>query len=183
MANVKIHVKLILQLRDAGMSRQAIASTRHISRNSVSEVFRIADEKEIHYADVRNLGEDEVYRLIYPDKHQEEVMFADPDYEYIHRELKKSGVTLKLLHDEYVEKCTVRGTIPMGKTKFNEGYAEYMLQNNLTGRISHKPGERCEVDWSGTDMHYIDTQTGELIEVHLFVATLPYSQYSLQNPA
>ena len=30
MANVKIHVKLILQLRDAGMSRQAIASTRHI---------------------------------------------------------------------------------------------------------------------------------------------------------
>ena len=104
-------MKLILQLRDAGTSRQAIASTRHISRNSVSEVFRIADEKEIHYADVRNLGEDEVYRLIYPDKHQEEVMFADPDYEYIHRELKKSGVTLKLLHDEYVEKCTVRGTI------------------------------------------------------------------------
>lgn len=38
MANVKIHVKLILQLRDAGMSRQGIASTRHISRNSVSEV-------------------------------------------------------------------------------------------------------------------------------------------------
>ena len=57
MANVRIHVKLILQLRDAGMSRQAIASTRHISRNSVSEVFRIADEKEIHYADVRMSNE------------------------------------------------------------------------------------------------------------------------------
>ena len=57
-----------------------------------------------------------------------------------------------------------------------------MLQNNLTGRISHKPGERCEVDWSGTDMHYIDTQTGELIKVHLFVATLPYSQYSYVEP-
>lgn len=182
MANVKIHVKLILQLRDAGMSRQEIASTRHISRNSVSEVFRIADEKGIHYADVRNLGENEVYRIIYPDKHQEEVMFEAPDYEYIHKELKKPGVTLKLLHDEYIEKCTARGTIPMGKTKFNEGYAEYMLQNNLTGRISHKPGERCEVGWSGTDMHYIDTQTGELIKVHLFVATLPYSQYSYVEP-
>ena len=57
MVNVKIHVKLILQLRDAGMSRQAIASTRHISRNSGSKVFRIADEKEIHCADVQNLGE------------------------------------------------------------------------------------------------------------------------------
>ncbi len=51
MANVKIHVKLILQLRDAGMSRQAIASTRHISRNSVSEVFRIADEKVLWLVD------------------------------------------------------------------------------------------------------------------------------------
>ena len=56
MGNVKIHVKLILQLRDAGMSRQEIASTRHISRNSVSEVFRIVDEKEIHYAMSNSLG-------------------------------------------------------------------------------------------------------------------------------
>ena len=31
-------------------------------------------------------------------------------------------------------------------------------------------------------MHYIDTQTGELIKVHLFVATLPYSQYSYVEP-
>ena len=112
MVNVKIHVKLILQLRDAGMSRQAIASTRHISRNSGSKVFRIADEKEIHCADVQNLGENEVYHIIiYPYKHQEEVMFADPDYEYIYIELKKTGVTLKLHHDEYVEKCTARGTL------------------------------------------------------------------------
>ena len=69
----------------------------------------------------------------------------------------------------------------MGKTKFNEGYAEYMLQNNLTGRISHKPGERCEVDWSGTDMHYIDTQTGELIKVHLFVANVSVQSVFLRG--
>lgn len=37
-----------------------------------------------------------MYRIIYPDKHQEEVMFEAPDYEYIHKELKKPGVTLKL---------------------------------------------------------------------------------------
>ena len=84
MVNVKIHVKLILQLRDAGMSRQEIASTRHMSRNSVSEVFRIADETGIQYADVRNLGENEVYRIIYSDKHQEEVMFEAPDYGRVH---------------------------------------------------------------------------------------------------
>ncbi|GEM_PF-6544888 len=43
----KINVKLILELRDARLSRSMIASTRHISRHSVSEVFNIADGKGI----------------------------------------------------------------------------------------------------------------------------------------
>ena len=48
MAN-KINVKLILELRDAHMSRNGIASTRHMSRHSVSDVFHIADELGITY--------------------------------------------------------------------------------------------------------------------------------------
>lgn len=40
----KIQVKLILLLRSTGMSQRAICQSRHMSRNSVSEVFRIADE-------------------------------------------------------------------------------------------------------------------------------------------
>lgn len=70
----------------------------------------------------------------------------------------------------------------MGKAKFYEGYVGYTIQNSLTSRISHKLEERYEVDWSVADMHYIDTQTGELIKVHLFVATLPYSQDSYADP-
>ena len=48
----KIQVKLILLLRSTGMSQRANCQSRHISRNSVSEVFRIADEQNITYADV-----------------------------------------------------------------------------------------------------------------------------------
>ena len=51
----KINVKLIMELRDAGLSRSTIASTRHISRHSVSEVFNIADAKGLSYNDVRDL--------------------------------------------------------------------------------------------------------------------------------
>lgn len=178
----KINVKLIMELRDAGLSRSAIASTRNISRHSVSEVFNIADEKGIHYDDVRSLEEAEVYRLFYPDKFANETMYGDPDYEHVHQELKRVGVTLKLLHEEYVERCEQNGLIPMGKTKFNEGYAEFTIANRLTNHLEHKPGERAEVDWSGPTMHYVDMSTGELIKVHLFVGTLPYSQYSYVEP-
>ena len=75
----KINVKLIMELRDAGLSRSTIASTRHISRHSVSDVFNIADEKGIRYSDIRNLEEQEVYRLFYPEKFANETMYGDPD--------------------------------------------------------------------------------------------------------
>lgn len=178
----KINVKLILELRDAGMSRSAIASTRKISRNSVSDVFNIADEKRITFSDVSGMSNEEAYRLFYPDKYVNEIMYGDPDYEYVHKELKRVGVTLKLLHEEYVERCQKEGKIPMAKTKFNEGYREYTAENSLTNHLEHKPGERCEVDWSGPTMHYVDRNTGEIITVHLFVGTLPYSQYSYVEP-
>ena len=178
----KINVKLIMELRDAGLSRSAIASTRHISRHSVSDVFNIADNKGISYSDIRNLEESEVYRLFYPEKYASEIMYGDPNYEYVHTELKKVGVTLKLLHEEYVERCNQSGEIPMGKTKFNEGYAEFTIANRLTNHIEHKPGQRVEVDWSSPTMQYVDGVTGEVIKVYLFVGVLPYSQYSYVEP-
>lgn len=164
-----------------GLSRSTIASTRHISRHSVSEVFNIADEKGIRYDDVRALEETEVYRIFYPEKFANETMYGDPDYEHVHQELKRVGVTLKLLHEEYVERCERNGEIPMGKTKFNEGYAEFTIANRLTNHLEHKPGERAEVDWSGPTMHYVDMSTGELITVYLFVGTAPLQPVFLRR--
>ena len=44
------------------------------------------------------MSEEKVYRLFYPDKYVNETMYGEPDYEYVHNELKRVGVTLKLLH-------------------------------------------------------------------------------------
>ena len=84
----KIDVKLIMQLRDAKLSIKSIASTRHMSRNSVSDVFKIAEEKNIHYSDVCFLDDTEVYHLFYPEKYANESMYGDPDYDHVHQELK-----------------------------------------------------------------------------------------------
>ncbi len=179
----KIKVKLILELRDAHMSRNGIASTRNMSRSSVSDVFRIADEKQICYDDVRNLSEDEVYKLFYPDKYTDlNQLYSLPDYEMIHGELKKVGVTLKLLWKEYKADCESRSAIPVGYSKFCDDYSAYVSNKELTNHLIHKPGIRCEVDWSGPTMKYVDASTGEIITVYLFVATLPYSQYSYVEP-
>ena len=178
----KINVKLILELRSAGLSRNAIAATRHMSKNSVGDVIHIADKRGITFEDVRQLDEDAVYRMFYPDKHAVETLYGQPDYEYVHQELKRVGVTQKLLWQEYQDKCKSDGSIPMGYTKFCQGYGGYIIVNKLTNHLEHKPGDVMEVDWSGPTMNYVDTSTGEIVTVYLFVGTLPYSQYSYVEP-
>jgi len=178
----KIKVRLILELRAAHMSRNSIAKTRHMAKNSVSDVFHIADRIGITFNDVKDKSEEEVYRMFYPDKYAIEFLYKDPNYEYVHTELKKVGVTLKLLWQEYVDRCISQNEISMGYTKFCEGYGNYTLANKLTNHLNHKPGIVTEVDWSGPTMEIIDLSTGEIITVYLFVATLPYSQYSYVEP-
>lgn len=181
MAN-KINVKLILELRKADMSRNEIAATRHMSKNSVGDVIRLSEKLGITYDDIANVDADTVYRMFYPDKYATENLYSDPDYEYVHKELTRIGVNLKLLWTEYKDKCATAGTIPMGYTKFCSGYSEFTISNKLTNHLEHKPGVVAEVDWSGPTMSYIDTSTGEIIKVYLFVGTLPYSQYSYVEP-
>ena len=62
----KIKAKLIMELRDQGMSRRSIAQTRHMSMGSVCEVFDIADERGITWEQVRGMGDEQVYSLFYP---------------------------------------------------------------------------------------------------------------------
>lgn len=77
----KINVKLILELRSAGMGRNAIAASRHISKNSVGDVFHIADRMGISYEDIAQMDEDTVYRKFYPDKFALESLYDKPDYD------------------------------------------------------------------------------------------------------
>ncbi|MDR2570595.1 MAG: IS21 family transposase, partial [Oscillospiraceae bacterium] len=177
MAN-KINVKLILELRAGHMSRNAIARTRHMSKNSVGDVFHIADSLGIIFDDVKEKPEEEVYRIFYPDKYVAEDIFTIPDYEYVHNELRRVGVTLKLLWEEYCSACRGKNEISMGYTKFCRGYSAFTVKNKITNHLNHKPGIITEVDWSGPTMSYVDKATGEIIKVYLFVASLPYSQYS-----
>ena len=178
----KIKVKLILELLSAHMSRNQIAAVRGMSKDSVSDVKRVAAKLNVRFEDVKDMDEDAVYRLFYPNRHISETMYKPPDYEYIHSELKRIGVTLKLLWQEYCDKCVIENEISMGYTKFCDGYGEFTAANKITNHLFHKPGIVAEVDWAGPTMSYTDINTGEQITAYLFVATLPYSQYSYVEP-
>lgn len=103
--------------------------------------------------------------------------YKAPDYEYLHRELAKSGVTLRLLWNEYCENCYLGDDVPYMYTQFCLHYREWAERTKATMRIHHKPGEKIEVDWAGQTMALRDNLTGGEIKVYIFVAVLPCSGY------
>jgi len=96
-----------------------------------------------------------------------------PDFDYLARELKKKGVTLQLLYEEY------RNDNPDGyeRTQFYQLYHEWRKKADPAMRLTHKAGEKMFVDFSGDKAHYQDPVTGKIIEAELFVSVLGASSY------
>ena len=174
----RIQVRLIMQLHDSGMSQDAIASSRHMSKSSISKVLAIARKKNITYADIADMDDTTIYKLFFPENLLSEDIYELPDYGKVDSELKQVGVTLMKLWKEYRDRCRTNGTISVGRTKFFDDYARYCETNAITNHLEHKPGERCEVDWSGPTMKVVNRYSGEAVTVYLFVGCLTYSRYA-----
>ena len=93
---------------------------------------------------------------------------ARPDCAYIHRELKRNGVTLQLLWEEYaqVHQSGYR------YTQFCEIYRQWARRLRPSMRQVHRAGEKSFIDFSGKRPSLVDRRTGELRSVELFVAVL-----------
>lgn len=181
MAN-KIKAKLALQLREAGVSANKVYAAHRISKKSQREVLEAAANLGITYADVADMPDDEVYRLLFPGRNNHVSVFEEPDWEYVHGEMAKVGVTLRLLHSEYRDVCRESGTVAMGYDRFCRRYGDFTVSKQVTSRVGHKAGRVCEVDWSGPTMAVVDPVTGGMSKVYLFVGTLPFSRYSYVEP-
>lgn len=99
------------------------------------------------------------------------------DYEHVHREMQRTGVTLSLLWVEYWTVSEQR-RLPYKSTQFNKYYADYIQKTKATMHLTHKAGEIMQVDWAGQTAFIVDTDTGELLKAYIFVAVLPFSGYA-----
>ena len=123
------------------------------------------------------MSQQEVSRRLFPTE-QKNPAYKMLDYEWVHREMQKSGVTLSLLWVEYCEQCHQNGELPYKSTQFNKHYVDYVHKTKATMHLEHKPGETMQVDWAGQTAALVDTDTGERLDDYLFVAVLPYSGYA-----
>jgi transposase len=135
----------------------------------VSKTESRARRATLDWAAIEELDDDALDRRLYGGpKHSRGPERPLPDPVWIHAELRRVGVTLELLHLEYLREH------PSGLryTAFGDVYRRWLAGRGAVMRQLHKAGEKTFVDYSGKKPHYVDSTTGEVIDVELFVAVL-----------
>ena len=171
-----IDYREIIRLKNLKFSNVAIANSLCCSRNTVSEVLKLAESHSLEWPIPETLTNKDIEQLFYPGRGTNEGRRL-PDYEYIYNELAKPGVMLSLLWAEYCAKCEAEHTIPYQHTQFNEKYHAYAASKKATLRIKRKPGETMEIDWIGDTLKVYDSANCCEIPAYIFVAVLPCSLY------
>jgi hypothetical protein len=150
----------ILRLAEMGFNYTKIAEATGITRQTAATVLRRANELGIRYGGILELSDRELAQKLNPKDTAARLTYKLPDYEEVHKELQKPGVTIMLLWQEYCEKCRQHGELPYQETQFRKYYHDFAAQTKATMHLSRKPGELMEVDWAGTTAKITDNITG-----------------------
>ena len=157
-------------------SHRDVGRSVGVSPGTVGDVIGRAKACELDWGELEKLTDTQLEERLYGAEREGAACLARPmpDPVYIHTELRKTGVTLQLLHVEYLENN------PTGYryTTFCEVYKRWVEKRSPVMRQVHHAGDKMFVDYSGNKPRYVDASTGEVIEVELFVAVLGASNYT-----
>ena len=144
----------ILQLKGLGLPQGEIASSCAVSKSTVSKVLKKASELGIALPLSPAITEEQITQLFLQSQEESSIIPTRlnrvlPDFDYIRKELKRSGVTKKRLWTEYCAKCSASGQKPFMYSQFCYLVQQDQEKHRATMHIKRKPGEQVEVDWAG----------------------------------
>jgi transposase len=139
---------------------------------TISDAATRATAAQLDWTTVEQLSDDELEARLYPPAAAQRRPLPNPAH--IHIELRRPGVTLRLLHEEYLG-VHADG---YGYTQFVGHYRAWAEALRVTMRQVHRAGDKVFVDYSGRRPTIVDPTTGERVELELFVAVLGASNYT-----
>jgi len=170
-------IKEVLRLHhSSGLSQKQISKALGCSRGAVAEYLHRAQAAGLGWPLPDELDDAQIEQRLFPPVERPNSRPL-PDFNYIHTELKKKGVTLIQLWAEYREEH------PDGysQSQFCELYARFHKSLNLVMRQEHKAGHKAFSDFAGKTLFITDASTGELSPVYLFVCTLGASSFTFAD--
>jgi transposase len=168
-------IREILRLKfEANLSHEKIAAATGVSKGAVTNAVRRALEHGLSWPLPGDLDDTRLESLLYVQA-AARAAYTHPDYGRLHQELKRKGVTLQLLWEEYSQ---AHGAAAYRYSQFCEHYHQYRGTLARSMRQVHRAGEKVFIDYSGDTVAVIDARTGEIRNAEIFVATLGASKYT-----
>lgn len=164
-------IKEILRLKlDARLSHQQIAAALGLSKGVVTKYIGLTAAAGLNWATVQDMDETMLERrlLVGPERPRNHVQ---PDYGRLHQELRRKGMTLMLLWEEYRADHADQQTYAY--SQFCENYRRFARQLKRSMRQVHRAGEKLFIDFAGPTMALTDGS-----HAHVFVAALGASSYT-----
>lgn len=170
-------IKEILRLKfDCELSNRGIARSCSISHSTVADYISRFEESGLSWPLATEVDELELERRLFPldSVVRKNAFDREPDWKYIHEELRKKGVTLLLLWQEYLEEN------PKGfrYSQFCELYKRWKKTLQVSMRQSHRAGEKMFVDYCGQTVEIKNGLQGDVLYAQVFVAVLGASNYT-----
>lgn len=161
---------------ECGLSYRQVAKALGISRPVATQYLIDFRATGLRYREIEGMGDEDLLRIIRKNREKKSRKYRALAnwFEYITKELKKTGVTLQSLWDEYKKKHNDG----YGYTQFCYHYQVWRNSSPLTMHIEHKAGEKLFVDFAGKKPRIYNRKTGASREVEVLVATLGASQYT-----
>jgi len=169
-------IREIIRLDEqAGLSQRQIAQATGVSRPVVAQTIQKARVKNLKLEAVRQMNDTELAKLLSePGKPIKKADILAGNFPTYAKELKKTGVTLQLLWNEY-RKENPEG---LSYTQFCFHYQKWREDARISMHNEHKPGDKMFIDYTGQKMEIISAETGVKTPCEVFIAILPCSQYT-----
>ena len=169
----KVHLVLRLFFA-ANMGIREIARAVDASPSTIGDYVRRARVAGLGWPLPEGMSESALEVRLFPPAAPSRVERPLPAWPHVHAELRRKGVTLALLWQEY------KTEQPTGVqySQFCEGYRAWAQRIDTVMRQSHRAGEKLFVDYAGHTARVVDRTTGEERVAQVFVAVLGASSYT-----
>lgn len=169
-------IRLMLRLAGDGISSREIARTVNVARSTIQDYLRRAKAAGLTWPLPDELTDDVLQSRLFASVGTKAGFRRrpEPDWGALLCELKRPGVTLHILWEEY------RAAQPegYGYSRFCDLISGFQKRLSPVMRQEHVAGDKLFVDYSGKKVPIIDRTTGEIREAELFVGVLGASTYT-----
>ena len=171
-----MELRQLLLLKEKGESNRSCEKLLGIHRNTINHYVRMFRISGLNYASLLEYDDKSLNDLFPTSEGINTARYSvlSDYFTYFEREMKKPGCTREALWREYLRKHPDG----YGYSQFNEHFARWRGKVKTSGKLIHKAGDKMYVDYTGEKLQVTDKQTGEIIDVEVFVGILPASQYT-----